>query len=122
MVATNAVGVLPAYWVPTDRRRSPRRSLDDAVLPEPRDLVGRVVQLAQDLVRVLAVRGRGAADRTGRAGEGGRESLDPDLAALGMAHGLGQPQVLHLRILEDLRSEEPPVTSLSRMPSSACKK
>src|SRR5207245_8419937 len=74
----------------------PRRSLDDAVLPEPRDLVGRVVQLAQDLVRVLAVRRRGAADRTGRAGVGGRECLEPNLDALGMAHVLGHPRVLPL--------------------------
>jgi len=79
-----------------------RRTLDDAVPSQSRNLLGRVAQLAQDLVGVLAVLGRGATNRAGRARERRRQPLHPDLTALGMAHGPRQVEMLHLRVLEDL--------------------
>src|SRR5216117_721739 len=55
--------------------KPPSEVLDGAVFPERGDVLGAVAQLAQDLVGVLAVLGRGAADRAGRAREGRREGL-----------------------------------------------
>src|SRR6266852_5244847 len=66
-------------------------ALDDSVFPESGDLLGGIAELAKDLVRVLAVRGRGAANRAGRARERRRKALDPHLAAFGMGHRLGHP-------------------------------
>src|SRR5438034_1180448 len=78
----------------------PRSLLDRAILPEGGDLVAAVSQLAQDLVGVLAVGGRGAANRAGRARQRGRQPLHQHLAALGMAHGLGHAEVLDLLVVE----------------------
>src|SRR5204862_3882737 len=82
--------------------RGPERWLDGAVLLEPRDLLGRVAELAQDLVGVLAVRGRGPTDRAWRAREHGREPLHLHLAPLGVAHRLRHAEMPDLRVLEHL--------------------
>src|SRR5437773_3458659 len=77
-------------------------TLDDGILPQDADFFGGVAQLAEDLVGVLAVDGRGAADRPRRAGERRWQPLHQHLAALGMTHGLRELVVLHLGILEHL--------------------
>src|SRR6058998_4463359 len=74
--------------------------LDDCVLPERGDVLGGVAELAKDLVGMLTVRGRRAANRAGRARERRREPLHQHLAALRMAHRLGHTEVLDLLVLE----------------------
>src|SRR5437867_10777885 len=74
--------------------------LDDGVLPERGDVLAGVAELAKDLVGMLAVRGRRAANRTGCARERRREPLHQHFAALRMPHRLGHAEVLDLLVLE----------------------
>src|SRR5918993_4443705 len=69
---------------------------------ELRNVVGGVAELAQDLVRVLAAlrRRRRHAARGVAQGDGLRH--EPDLAPGRRRHRLRHPEVLHLRVGEDL--------------------